>query len=369
MKRLRNKKTNSLLAAPLVGSLVIQLATWSFAPFSRGEEILAENSRKHVYRVEEGETLGAILEHYDNLHRLWGTHGLVVKTWKMNRELVKHQGDFILPGTLILLPDELFAESSPKASPRAPASESKPLSDAPLAPVAADPPFEPVVLTRNRDEKWAEGSLTLTPTFSYFRITSTETSKGVSADLVSELSPGFDFKWRQTWSDSTQTFLGGGLESTKVGSSLVNKTISGEDNTLSHVELGVEQCLGAKLSVVGSIGAAQELTVAASSLTNVQVDENFYPKLAAGLSYRLLEKNHTSIDFSGGGFILLPVATDIYDVKLGSGYDLGIGLRQDLSQSWHLVGDAVYLSQTQNTSLTTQTLSEIRFSFGFSYSY
>ncbi len=341
--------------------------------------VATDSSKKHIYKVERGETLGEILEHYDTLHRLWGSHGLVRKTWKMNDKIVKNEGDFILPGVLIELPDELFAGDAPNSSSRTPASEGAPLSQAetpaqaPLAPTEPKPDISPVVLPKNRDnpetEKWAEGSLTLTPTFSYFRISSTDPSAGVSAALVSTLSPGFDFKWSQKWSDSTETFLSGGLMMSKLQSTVLNKSVGNVDNALSHGELGLEQRIGSRLKFLAYLGVSQELTLISSSLTAVQVNENFYPKLGADLVYRPLERNHTALDLNAGAFVLAPVATDGYDVKLGSGYDLGIGLHQDLSASWHLLGSAGYFGQNQNTSLTTQSLSEIRFGFGFSYSF
>lgn len=367
----------SPVGLPVLGTLAVQLTGGFLLRNSWCGMLVTDHkpSIKHIYKVEQGETLGEILEHYDHLHRLWGAQGLVRKTWKMNDKIVKNEGDFIFPGVLIELPEELFSENAPSVeSRRAPASEPAPLAP----PVEPQPDPAPVILPKNsvdqktpllENEKWAEGSLTLTPTFSYFRISSTDSAVGVSAGLVSTLSPGLDFKWNQKWSDTTQTFLSGGLMMTKLQSDALNKSVGGQSNTLSHMEMGVEESISPRIKLAAYAGVSQELTLTSSSLTALQVDENFYPKLGAALSYQLLEKKHTALDLGAGAFILAPVATDTYDVKLGTGFELRIGLRQDLSASWHLLGGAGYLNETQNTSITTQSLSEIRFNFGFSYSY
>jgi hypothetical protein len=358
-----------MLPALIFSGVALQPLSWAGPP--------SPSAQTHVHIVKEGETLSEILVQYRNGQQLWGNGGLVDKAWKLNQAIVKNEGDLIRPGTSILLPDELFAveEDHVQAS-RSPATETETENEedepeTPEDPAAAQKPAVPVTEIPEKpvEEKWAEGSLTVTPTFSYFRLTSVDTAAGVSADLVSTVSPGLDFKWNQKWSDSTETFISGGFESTKVETDITDKIVNNSSNTLSHAEIGVEQGLGFGFKLGALVGVTQELLVTATSLTVVQLERNFYPTLGADLSYRLIDQNHTAIDATGGAFILLPSTTDTLDVKMGTGYRFGVSIRQDISASWHLLGGADYLSQTQDTSLTTQNLSEVRFLFGVSFSY
>lgn len=359
-----------ILPALIFSGVALWPLSWAGPPSS--------STHTHVHVVQEGETLSEILVQYRNGQQLWGGGGLVDKTWKLNQNVVKNEGDLIRPGTSILLPDELFAaeEDHTQAS-RSPATETETESateeDEPETPQPVTTPQPAVPVTeipeKPPEEKWANGSLTVMPTFSYFRLTSVDSAAGVSADLVSTVNPGLDFKWNQKWSDSTETFISGGFESTKVETDITDKIVNNSSNTLSHAEVGVEQGLGSGFKLGASVGVTQELLVTATSLTVVQLDRNFYPTLGADLSYRLVDQNHTAIDATGGAFILLPSTTDTLDVKMGTGYKFGVNIRQDISASWHLLGGANYLSQTQDTSLTTQAFSEVQFLFGVSFSY
>lgn len=97
------KTVITLMKRALVKSMIL-LCYISVFHFSSGIASNLDIRNGYLrYKVKEGEELGKILQAL-GLYPIWGAHGYVTKTVKINAGILDNNGDFILPGQSIKLP-------------------------------------------------------------------------------------------------------------------------------------------------------------------------------------------------------------------------------------------------------------------------
>lgn len=319
--------------------------------------------KHHYLKIENEDTISQALDRHfpRRTWRLWGKNGAVAKVAALNPQV--HDMNRLRPGMLIDIGPYANATMAEDES-RAPASF--PEIEVAQLETAEAPPASRSVSEVTNDRY---GLLTVSPEFSFAKISSTDKSSGGSATYLSNLIPGLRVSWSQHWSNRVQTSLNLGIRSESYMTP-PGYTLEKTSQTLGDFGLGVRWIPFegiSELAIDSSFNFRQELFARSASLSSVSLDAVMIPELAAGLRYRVLDMSPFAMTLHAQGFVLFPQSTSNYSIHSGSGAILGVRFSESLSKTVQLSGDLWYSSRSQDTSIATQSRTDVGLTFGVSF--
>jgi hypothetical protein len=362
----------------------------SNGPVRNPSAVVTHKERKLV--VEPHDTLSQALDRqfHERTWRLWGDHGMIAKIAAVNPQVPDI--NLIYPGQILNLGPlgdgwvVVESEKNTEKKSRAPANdESAPtpassitppptptLSPVPTPSPSFTPETSPVMsapAANAKPENERFGWISLSPSFSYARIDSTDRSTGAAATFLSEQNPGMDFSWGQRWSSHFDTNLDLGLQEDTYVVQETGMALDNPTHVLTHFGLGaaLRPASGGDFAFTFGAGVAQELYTHATSFTTVDLDGITVPKLSAGFDYRLGTFWPFTASVHAECSEYLPATGPGYTVQAGSGYDGGLSATEALSDSIILSGDAWYSYATQNSTIATEMRKEIGVTLGFTF--
>jgi hypothetical protein len=378
---------------PLRKGIYVTLATGTLCFFGRTQSAEFIGPHQLRVRIQPGDTLSQALDrcYPDRNWRIWGSHGLLKKIAKINPDVpdlnrVKPKqeiqlGDLVSPSCVSKIVEgprpasvtdisaqptsNLVLEPSPTPAPiSSPAVLPSAQNTAPPmtgSPVAAGEPPNPA----NPDRF---GLLNAEASFSYSRAEFQDKVTGAQAALVSTLNSGARLSWDQHWSNQAQSSLHLGIDRVSYSAN-DGSYLDSSSHTLTQFGFGFRLTPSehGRLAILLDAGSRQYLFARGVSYNSNTLDVVSVPYLSGGLSLRVAQFWPMSMSLYGKETYLFPTKTEDYAVSSGSGYEVGANLIEVISRSVRLIGEFGYASSSQNTSIETQTYTEMRFSLGISF--
>ena len=362
----------SLSAYPLGSTLVFLAPSAELPPWSSKSAHAAVLIGSRYLKIEKEDTLSQALDNHFKIRswRLWGKNGAIARIAAMNPTIqdVNH----LRPGMVIDIGDygqELPSNPVAAPLPPAPAISTRSPSSAPDQPIETPSSVRPVQTEGSKEPPATGevyGNVWVAADSSFSRIDAIDKGTGGTAIFLSNLTPGLRLSWGQHWSGRVQTSLDLGLRfesfNAPSGIQLNNATHTNADLGLSAKWIPFDAL--PRLAIQSGLAVRTIYFVRSESVSATRLDSAIIPGLTLGLRYRALEVSAFSAVLYAQGTVLLPSSMPTYTIQTGSSAKLGMGLTQNLSRHYQITGDLWYHRMSQDSSIATQSFSDIGLTFG-----
>jgi hypothetical protein len=222
-------------------------------------------------------------------------------------------------------------------------------------------------LVDDDNEDWARGFFTIAPYYLLSEISSKDLVNGGTSNLTSQLNAGFNFAYSQEWNKDFTTFI-----DLKLGYISMNKIAAGVETLDSGSafmdSVGIGMTFGnlkdSSFSLKTEISDTKELFERSISATSVTVDSVSTPEIHAEPSFKIVAKKPFVLGASIPLGVYFPTSVNSYTTRTGVGYGAKIFLLHDLGRDVQLSTEAGFLIRNQDTSVTSQSQTDLGFSVG-----
>jgi hypothetical protein len=234
----------------------------------------------------------------------------------------------------------------------------------------SQPPFHELTHEIDDPNDFATTRISIAPDYLISDLSSRDRSSGATSNLTSQVNLGANLAYRQEWTPDFSTFLGLRLGYISLNQIADNtKTLTGGSAFLDSVAIGMRFGDPAHSSffLEADVSDTKELFERAVSTNSVTIDAISTPELHLEPGFRLFAKRPLILGVSFPLGIEAPASTNSYTTQLGESYGIKFFLIEDLGHEIQMTTSAGYFMRNQNTSITTQTQSDLGFSLGFSF--
>ena len=341
------------------------------------------------YRVQKNESLDSIIKKLGLCSTRLSCIALKKDIKRHNPSEVSKNGNLVYESSQLVIP----LSSVPVASTYSPSHDlelvkikSAPVSldnkrlpasvvtaSKPQVPVVKIAPPSPVIIEHplviDHQEDQFHTALEISPFYSMNSISSTDSTTGAVATIVSKNYIGADFRYVQIWNPNFRTFLNGNLSYISFDQSAASlNSLSTSNLFLSSFGLGMSRGFG-RFTAELYVDAEKEVFMRGLTSKTVAMDSVLVPSTGLKLTVDLMKRNSFHLDVSGIYELKFYSTTDIYKIKQGAliGGTLGVGHQNELRDSFRVNLSAK--SRKQQTSSTSQTemlyTLSLQFSLGF----
>jgi hypothetical protein len=188
-----------------------------------------------------------------------------------------------------------------------PASKPEKIVEAEVTPVQLD------------SEVLTQSNLSFKLNSRYLKLAGHDKPTNTTGSLYSPALLGVDLKWKQIWTKDFSSFIATDLVKSKVNHAK-NKTFLGVKQTLVNFNIGFEEKLSEKFSIIASVGHGDELVYRALDSQSFQIEKIAAPKATVSAKIEVVKKGKLALAFEAGYLAVLPFKNDYYSSKTGHGY-------------------------------------------------
>jgi len=321
----------------------------------------------YYYIIKKNEYVSSIL-YRAHLKSIYGKIGTLDLLKKLN---VKRIPDInkIIPGEKIFFPGSLALKAKERGAVDLTAQNEIVFIDEVIPRILASESNPAQVAVPNKinfiksEDTSAQSAINFSIESGYSRIDSNQGSG--SATLLSKPITGFHLEWSQYWSDDWQSFIGWGRSSVSFTNTSQGTVVGGEKQTTSHLGLGLIYQLSSKLNTTVEVGTKEEIFAPSYSTGTATLEAKPVSFFKLSFSRNLVEVRQLRLSGSLGGSYLFGLSNSDYDIKSGYEYFGGLRVTHQL-KSISIFASGEYIVTFQDTSLSTQSLKDIRTQIGVS---
>jgi LysM repeat protein len=208
-------------------------------------------------------------------------------------------------------------------------------------------------------EKKTYGEFSVRAGMEFFRLNSTDNTTGANATVLSNMNPTVALNWKQHWSDAWATNFRLNYESVNLQNPSP-RTMTSSNVGAYGFGVGVERSFSDSFTLIGSLGYDQEFFLESASTQTLTLDTIAIPSASLAARFDFYKRNLTNVGLEATYSYLSTGSNSLYAVSTGSAYSGMLYWHQELSSSKTvLTGEVFYRQQSQNTSLVTQTQTDV----------
>ena len=185
-----------------------------------------------------------------------------------------------------------------------------------------------------------------------------------TATILSGLNPDLSVAWKHHWTDSFQTDMSlGGMSVGLVVPEGSTKTISNPTQSVFYVGGGGKYSFSRKFSLGAELATRQELFLRGIDSVSVTIDKVLVPQARIHARFQLIEIGSVTLGMEVSGGFLWPISTSLYSIQGGVAAVEKLFVRSE-GRTLNVEGAIVFSQQSQNTSISRQSSSDIGLSVG-----
>lgn len=323
------------------------------------------SAKEVVHTVIAGETLSSILS-MRQLRPIYGQNGHLKKTLDLNPKL-KNDGNLIFPGQKILL--SAASEVIRRTEKIEKIKTSEPVDPRTELSLASNSPPEFKEEPSASKSNVAHMKFDISLGVNFFRIDGRDNLLMGNATILSEASPNLALGMTLDWDEQNQLRTEINYQKYKLQD--LNDGRRFTDNSDDQVALSLMYYRKITSRLTLGLGAkfSEELFFRAVSLNEITVNQVFILKPTVSFKYDYFQKDNAGIGLYGDLSYLSSGKTAFYDVKSGTGSEIGgyyyyNSLKKPLRG---ILAQAGYNYEIQNTSVVSQKKNGLNFKFGYQW--
>jgi len=286
-----------------------------------------------TYVVRRGDTLSQVaLRQFGK--PIYGVRGSLTKILQRNPQILNP--NVIRPGEELLLQEAPSIETPMRPN------------DAPQA-------------SSLSDEKGYSAFFAAEPYFVFSSLQIDDTVNDSSSTLATKINVGASFiyeqKWNENWGSQMRLLVGYVSFEPPISAT---RTLSESSKFVSGIAAGASYSpVPGRLKIRSELEFGKKLFARGKSSTSVTVDAVALPSIILGVDYDLVKLQKVSLGMAPAVAFHLGPQVDAYKVRFGTSYSAKLYLEQRTENQSGLRVEGVYEQRRQNTSVTTQTQTNV----------